>query len=71
LHFFLREPSSPPHGIVGALPEKIQSREILSSAHSTNTSPTRASWPPDFAPIHRLDFPVGTGKAAILPRDAC
>jgi hypothetical protein len=36
-------------------------------AHSTNTSPTLTSWPPDFAAPIACVYPVGTGKAAILP----
>jgi hypothetical protein len=37
------------------------------SVYSTNTSPTLTSWPPDFAASTASFYPVGTGKAAILP----
>jgi hypothetical protein len=37
------------------------------SAHSTNTSPTLTSWPPDFAASTASFYPVAIGKAAILP----
>jgi hypothetical protein len=40
---------------------------LVFSAHSTNTSPTLTSWPPDFAAPIAYVYPVGTGNAAILP----
>jgi len=35
------------------------------SEHSTNTSPTLTSWPPDFAASTASVYPVGTGLARI------
>jgi len=66
LRFFFRQPSSPRQGAVVALPEKSKTGKSCLSAHSTNTSPTIASWPPDFAAPIACVYPVATGKAAIL-----
>jgi len=66
LHFFFREPSSPPQVAVVALPAKSKTgKPCLSSAWYKHLADL-PSWSPDFnAPIASV-YPVAAGKGAIL-----
>jgi hypothetical protein len=61
------EPSSPRKAQLSPCPKNPKPGNLFFSAHSINTSPTLTSWPPDFAAPIACLYPVGTGKAAIIP----
>jgi hypothetical protein len=67
LHFPRWEPSSPRKAQLSPCRNNPKPGNPVFPAHSTNTSPTLNSWPPDFAASTVSVYPVGTGKAAILP----